>query len=220
MSKNCKSKASKGFIANYNGEAIKLGEVMVPFPYSELDAENCVNPECIKTVSVGGRQFRVIYRAVPEEWASEARSALNLVENEELGHYAVSNSVSMDAVRDEFELELGEEASAEETMLAKETRAEILETFRRLLNDLIDKAPKLGYAVLLMHTGIKGAAFYESMRLTSFPGNRMRQQAEDILVNGLMKLDIQGIKCYRSKNDAYYREEASKLLERVIELYR
>lgn len=83
------------FKKNFNGEDIKPGEVMIPFEYTELDDENCTNRECIKTLTVGGRNFKVIYKAVPEEWAKRGTSALTLVQNEELGHYDVPNSVSM-----------------------------------------------------------------------------------------------------------------------------
>ncbi len=99
-------KVKKGFTANYNGEAIRPDEVMVPFEYTDGDAENCTNTNCIKTVKMGGRNFKVIYKAVPQEWEKDAKSAFNLIQNEMLGHYAVPNSVSMDAVRDEYEWEL------------------------------------------------------------------------------------------------------------------
>ena len=46
-------KRVKGFKTNYNGEAIKPGEVMVPFEFTE-DAENITNPDCIKTVKLAG----------------------------------------------------------------------------------------------------------------------------------------------------------------------
>lgn len=44
----------------------------------------------------------MIYKAVSECWAKVARSALNLVENEELGHYDIPNSISMDKLFDKF----------------------------------------------------------------------------------------------------------------------
>lgn len=68
------TKRVKGFTANYNGEAIKPNEVMVPFEYTDGDAENCANAECIKTVKMGGRNFKVIYKAVPQEWEKDAKS--------------------------------------------------------------------------------------------------------------------------------------------------
>lgn len=79
------TKRVKGFTANYNGEAIKPNEVMVPFEYTDGDAANCTNTECIKTVKMGGRNFKVIYKAVPQEWEKVAKSAFNLVQNEALG---------------------------------------------------------------------------------------------------------------------------------------
>lgn len=44
------TKRVKGFAANYNGEVIRPDEVMVPFEFTEVGAENITNPDCIKTV--------------------------------------------------------------------------------------------------------------------------------------------------------------------------
>lgn len=133
-------RVKKGFTVNYNGEAIKPGEVMVPFPYADGDAENCINPECIKTVKQGGRCFKVTYKAIPEKWAKVGNSALNLIQNEALGHYDVPNSVSMDAMRDEFELELDKTLSAEDVALEKDDLDETLNTFVELVQRVIEKS--------------------------------------------------------------------------------
>ena len=53
-------KVVKAFTKNYNGEALKAGEKMIAFEYTELDAENCTNTECIKTIRKAGRSFKVI----------------------------------------------------------------------------------------------------------------------------------------------------------------
>ena len=95
---------STTFTRNFNGEAIKPNEVMVPFEYTELEAEKVVNPECIRTIETAGQYFKVIYKAVPQEWAKRAKSAFNLVQNEALGHYGISNSVSMDMLEDEYKI--------------------------------------------------------------------------------------------------------------------
>jgi len=209
----------KNFTANYNGEPIREGEVMVPFPYTELDAECCVNRECISSVKQGGRVFRVIYKAVPERWAKIARSALNLTENEDLGHYDIPNSVSADKLLDEFNMEVGVSPSAEDVMLSDDGRDldDTLSTFADLVTSLISKSPKIGYAVLLLHSKIKGEEFYKRMRLTRDPANRIRQQAEVILEGGLMSFDIGGLKCYKSSHDDTYRKEALELLDHIIE---
>jgi hypothetical protein len=214
------AKRVKEFCANYNGEAIKPGEVMIPFEYTDGDAENCVNMECIKTVRQGGRSFKVIYKAVPEEWAKAGKSALNLIQNEELGHYDVPNSISMDEMRDEYELELGQARSAEDALMEEISLEETLQTFVELVTSLIEKSPKLGYAVLLMHTGVKGEAFYEKVRLTHNPANRLRQQAESILQDGLANCCFEELISYRNANTQYYREEALKLLDNIIQMYR
>lgn len=213
------NKDKSGFKANYNGEAIKLGEVMIPFEFTEPDAENCTNPECIKIVRQGGKCFKVIYKAVPKEWAKTGKSALNLIQNEMLGHYTVPNSVSMDALKEEYDLELDKVLSAEDVMMEELDREELFNTFTELIHTLIEKSPKIGYAVLLLHTGIKGESFYEKMNLTHSPANLVRQQAEKILQGGLANFDINDIKSYKSKYDDLYREKAYEVLDKIIKMY-
>ena len=209
----------KKFTVNYNGDPIREGEVMVPFPYTELDAECCVNRECISSVTQGGRVFRVIYKAVPERWAKVARSALNLVENEELGHYDIPNSISMDKLFDEFNMEVGTSPSAEDILLGDDDQDldDTLSTFAELVTSLIAKSPKIGYAVLLLHSKVKGEEFYKRIRLTRSPANRIRKQAEIILEGGLMSFDIGSLKCYKSSHDETYSKEALELLNHIIE---
>lgn len=210
------SKEVKKFTVNYNGEEIKPDEVMVPFEYTELDAENCSNPDCIKTVRQGGRYFKVIYKAVPQEWAKDAASALNLVQNEELSHYAVPNSVSMDTVGDEYGLELGKSPSAAEVFEKQDSLDENIRIFHEKVMLLIDKAPKIGYAVLLMFNGSKGAEFSEKLRLKHDGANKVRRVAERILLDGLMNTDLSCISCKRNNYTDIYREEAIDLLDEIV----
>lgn len=91
---------------NYNGEKIKSGEILVPIMYSDFTESYCTNQECVKTISVGGRQFKVMYVAVPKEVAKYARNSFNLAVNEQLGHYTVKNSVSVNKLEDVYELEM------------------------------------------------------------------------------------------------------------------
>lgn len=213
-------KRVKGFTANYNSEEIKDGEVMIPFEYTDGDAENCTNPECIKTIKQGGRSFKVIYKAVPEEWAKAGKSAFNLVQNEALGHYDIPNSVSMDSMKDEYDLDLDEVQSAESVVMEKIDRDETLKTFIELMHTLIEKSAKIGYAVLLMHTGIKGEEFYGRMKLSRNPANLVQQQAMGILSNGLVNLDVEGIRGYKNQFEEEYRTEAYKLLDEIVKMYR
>lgn len=213
-------KREKKFTANYNGEEIRPGEVMIPFEYTDLDAETCTNPECIKTVRQGGKYFKVIYKAVPEEWAKAGKAAFNLVQNEELGHYDIPNSVSMDAVKDEYDLDLDEAPSAEAVLIAKEDRDETLNTFIELMHTLIEKSAKIGYAVLLMHTGVKGEEFYSKMKLSHNPANQVQKQAEGILRGGLVNLDVNTLRCYKNKFEDEYHREAYKLLDQIVKMYR
>ena len=208
------------FKKNFNGEDIKPGEVMIPFEYTELDDENCTNRECIKTLTVGGRNFKVIYKAVPEEWAKRGTSALTLVQNEELGHYDVPNSVSMNAMEDEYGMAMGTSRSVEDEYMERAELEEALNTFVELVVSLIDKSPKIGYAVLLLHTGIKGEEFYSKMRLSMNPANRVRQEAERILSDGLANFNVGSLTCYKNQYNNVYREEALQLLDKIVKMYR
>ena len=207
------------FKKNFNGEDIKPGEVMIPFEYTELDDKNCTNRECIKTLTVGGRNFKVIYKAVPEEWAKTGTSALTLVQNEELGH-DVPNSVSMNAMEDEYGMAMGTSRSVEEEYMERAELDEALNTFVELVESLIDKSPKIGYAVLLLHTGIKGEEFYSKMRLSMNPANRVRQEAERILSDGLANFNVGSLTCYKNQYNDVYREEALQLLDKIVKMYR
>ncbi len=206
----------KKFTKNYNGETIKPGEVMIPFEFTQLDAENCTNAECIKTVKVGGRSFKVIYKAVPEEWAKEGKRALNLIQNEALGHYNIPNSVSMDALKDEYDLELDFTNSAQEVYKERDSLGENIHIFRQKVTLLIEKAPKLGYAVLLISSGSKGADFSEKLRLKHDAANKARQTADKILKGGLMNMDIDSVVCKKNNYTDIYRQEAYVLLNEII----
>lgn len=214
------AKNGKEFTTNYDGSPIPTGWTMVPFPYDKLDAENCTNCECIGVVPMGGHYFPVIYKAVPDEWEKEARSSLNLVENEALGHYNRKDTISTDSLWDEYGLELGEAPSAEDAVMEKEDLTEAINTFADLIRTLIDKSPKHGYAVLLLHAGVKGNAFYSRMRLSRSAANNVRKKAEEITKIGLAVFDISGLKCYKQKNDDFYRQEALALLDQIVDKIR
>ncbi len=49
--------------------------------------------------------------------------------------------------------------------------------------------------------------------------NTVRKQAEDFLRCGLVNIDINGIHSKKSKNTAYYREEAYRLLDALLKMY-
>lgn len=214
------NRVKKGFKANYNGEEIRYDEVMIPFEYTDGDVENCTNPDCIKTVKQGGRRFKVIYKAVPQEWEKVGKSAFNLVQNEVLGHYDVPNSVSMDGLKDDYELEIGRTPSAEDVVMADEDMKEVLNTFVELVHTLIEKSAKIGYAVLLMHTGVKGEEFYGKMRLSRNPANLLQQQAQSILRGGLANINVSDLKGYKNQYEEEYRAEAYKLLNEIVKMYR
>lgn len=97
---------------------------------------------------------------------------------------------------------------------------ETLNTFVELVQTLIEKSAKIGYAVLLMHTGVKGEEFYGRMKLSRNPANLLQQQAQSILRGGLANIDINDLKGYKNQYEEEYRAEAYKLLDEIVKMYR
>ena len=152
--------------------------------------------------------------------AKRAKSAFNLVQNEALGHYSISNSVSMDMLEDEYGMALASAPSAEDLLMEQEDTNETVATFVELVSSVIEKSPKIGYAVLLLHTGVKGEEFYGKMRLTHGPANRVRQEAESILKDGLANFDVNSITGYKNQFNDVYKEEAYALLNAIVEMFK
>lgn len=205
---------------NYNGEPLKPGEVLVPIMYDEAFAKaNCTNPECIKTLKKGGKYFKVMYMAVPKELAPLKLSSFNLEMNEQLGHYAVPNSVSIDQLADDYDLDLATVPSPEDMMIEQENKSETAAMFADLVHHLIERSPKHGLAALLLLTDVKGTEFHEKMHLGHDAANTVRKQSADLLKVGLANINLDELHAKRSKHSDYYREEAYRLLDALLKLY-
>lgn len=205
---------------NYNNEPLKPGEVLVPTMYDAAFAKaNCTNPDCIKTITVAGRNFKVLYTAVPEAIAKAARSSFNLALNEQLGHYTVPNSVSIDQLADDYDLDPATVLSPEDMMIEQENKAETAAMFSNLVHHLIDHSPKHGLAALLLLNDVKGAEFHEKMHLGHDAANTVRKQSADLLKAGLANINLDELHAKRSKHSDYYREEAYRLLDALLKLY-
>lgn len=205
---------------NYNSEPLQDGEVLVAHEYDPLFAEtNVTNPECVRTIRKAGRNFKVLYKAISEEWAPVAKSQFNLVQNEQLGHYSIPNSVSIDAAEDDYELSLASTPSAEEQVVRNEDAEEAAARFKEQMQRIIKLSPKHGFAMLLVCQQVNGAEFAKRIRLKRNQANEVLQEAKGILYKVLKHIEVVDIKAYRSKNTDYYREEAEKLLELILSIY-
>lgn len=205
---------------NYNNEPLKPGEVLVPTMYDAAFAKaHCTNPDCIKTISAAGRNFKVMYVAVPESVAKAARNSFNLTMNEQLGHYTVPNSVSIDQMADNYDLDLATVPSPEDMMIEHENKAETAAMFAELVHHLIDRSPKHGFAALLLLTDVKGAEFHEKMHLGHDTANTVRKQSADLLKVGLANINMDEFHVKQSKHNEYYRTEAYRLLDALLKLY-
>ncbi|WP_147355208.1 hypothetical protein [Clostridium sp. OM02-18AC] len=205
---------------NYNNEPLKPGEVLVPTMYDAAFAKaHCTNPDCIKIITIAGRNFKVLYMAVPESVAKAARSSFNLALNEQLGHYAVPSSVSIDQLADDYDFDLATVPSPEDMMIEQENKAETATLFANLVHHLIDRSPKHGLAALLLLNDVKGAEFHEKMHLGHDAANTVRKQSADLLKAGLANVDMDKLHIKQSKHNEYYRTETYRLLDALLKLY-
>ena len=139
--------------------------------------------------------------------------------NEQLGHYAVPNSVSIDQLTDDYDLDLASVPSPEDIMMECESKAETAAMFADLVHHLIDRSPKHGLAALLLLTDVKGAEFHEKMHLGHDAANTVRKQSENFLKAGLANINLDGLHVKQSKHNEYYRAEAYRLLDALLKLY-
>ena len=205
---------------SYDYSSLKPNEVLVPFPYDEVFAKtNITNPDCIGYVTMCGKRFKVMYLPVDKKYEKVAKSSLNLVENEALGHSRVPNSVSMDTLQDDYELNLVTTPSPDEISAKKEKYQETLDKLVSLLKSLIEKSPKHGLATLLRMFEVKGKEFQEELNLGHDAANTVRKQVDEYLAQGLGNIDIDGIKSRKSKNNDLYKEKAYRILDELIDMY-
>lgn len=146
-------------------------------------------------------------------------SSFNLALNEQLGHYAVPNSVSVDHLVDDYDLDLATVPSPEDMIMEHESKTETATMFADLVHHLIERSPKHGLAALLLLNDVKGTEFHEKMHLGHDAANTVRKQSADLLKAGLANINMDEIHVRKSKHSNYYRTEAYRLLDALLKLY-
>ncbi len=207
---------AKKTLLNYNGEPLKPGEVLVPMIKDDLFIRtNVTNPDSIITISESGTYSTAVLVAVPEEYAAVVRSVNNLIINEDLGHYAAKKgAVSIDEVRDEFELELNAVPSFEDSLF----ESDAMEMTRKLFDPILKKSPKHAAAMLLHLAKVQGKEFEEAMQLGHDAANTIHKAVSIIDEVGIAGFDVANLKANRSSKDADYLKLAYKLLDDLINL--
>ncbi len=231
-------KEVRTFTRNFDGRIIEDGEVMVPFEYSEYDAEagNYVNPDCIRILKKGGRNFKVVYKAVPREWARAASSQLTLIQNETLGHYRKEGTISLDYVQEQYDFGFDSSPSVEEVLLDEHCkvappessmiRAEETERLKntviRFAEELIEKSPKHGLAFVLSGLGYKGEQFADQMGLSKPCANHVLDQVRNLApgrLDSFSQIKVDNLKCSRSSRADFYRDKAYEFLNLLLDMY-
>lgn len=112
--------------------------------------------------------------------------------------------------------------SPEEMFVMKDEHEQNFVQFINKLQVLVENQPKWALGFLLLCQKIKGEEFAEKMRLGHDAANKLRKKISDYLpqsTESIADIDFSDAKSSRSKLDGYYREEAQKFLELLIEMY-
>ena len=110
----------------------------------------------------------------------------------------------------------------EDILAAKDEHERNFEHFISNVRVLVEKQPKWALGFLLLCQKIKGEEFANKMKLGHDAANKLRKKISDCLpatVASIANIDFSEAKASRSKHDDYYREEAQKFLELLIEMY-
>ena len=215
-----KNKKVKQLLLNYNGEPIPAGYVMVPTIPDDLDIEsNVINKSCIITLPIPGTTMstRAVLKAVPKSEETAYRQQYNSWQNDQLGHFTQKNTVSSDAVKDEFGIERGTNVTPESLVVGKDNA---LAAAHRLM----DEAPCLAVGVYFKLIGITGEKFMKAMRVEKSRSATIQQNLEDIFTKMIFEgADVVRFKTNHTKNDEYYlsvlNEHSKELLDIILSFF-
>ncbi len=206
--------ASKAILRNYNGELLKPGEKLVPIIQDALYiAENVTNRDSLTYVGFNGNLIKAVLTAIPEEASREAYSQRNYSINEAMNKYWEKGCISLDEVKDDYDLDLGSSLSAEDECLPPDAYYMLQD----LIKPLLRKSPKHALAFLLKVIGIDGKDFADKMKLGHDAANTVRKEVERILEAGIANYDVDSLKANKSKNEDYYVETAYAILDRLMD---
>lgn len=213
--------AKKNNVRDYDGRILNDDEVLVGIPYDELYAkENITNPDCPSSMSMAGRRFKAMLVAVQKEFEKEGIAQMNYDTNEKLGHYSQKNTDDVDWNQDEKAQALYTTPSAEDVYFAQALGDENIISFKRRMKSIIEKAPRVGYAMLIImeDPSLKGERFYTKMRLGRSEASRIEGVAKECIHKVLHHKDVELKKMNKTRKDDFYRNEADRLIDVVVDM--
>ncbi len=113
-------------------------------------------------------------------------------------------------------------ASPLTVLIAKENHDESRARVANMYEELILKSPKHGLAMVLMGLGYKGKEFEQMMQLSHDAANTVRQQVDNMAAKGIHRIsqiDLDTLSIRNNKRNDYYREEAHKALDILLDMF-
>ena len=186
--------AKKNNVRDYDGRILNDDEVLVGIPCDELYAqENITNPDCPSSMPMAGRRFKAMLVAVQKEFEKEGKAQMKYDTNEKLGHYSQKNTDDVDWNQDEKAQALYTTPSAEDVYFAQALGDENIINFKRRMKNIIEKAPRVGYAMLIImeDPSLKGERFYTKMQLGRSEASKIEGVAKECIHKVLHHKDVE-----------------------------
>lgn len=130
--------------------------------------------------------------------------------------------ISLDEYQDEKGFTLLKSPAADEVLIEKENLSEAQKRIVAKFEAMMDKSPKHCLAMLLMGMGYKGEEFANRMHLKHDAANRVRNQILGTAPEGITDFDEvnpQNLSVNKFGDTEYYRAEAKKALETLLDMY-
>lgn len=134
----------------------------------------------------------------------------------------VTSKVSLEHQEDENGYTLATAPAVDDLFIAEENLTESQKRIVEKAEELMEKSPRHCLAMLLMGLGYKGEEFAEKMHLKHDAANRIRNQVLGTAQEGISdfgQIDVTSMSVYKVGDMEYFRREALKALEQLLDMY-
>lgn len=161
------------------------------------------------------------YKQCPKKKGNNRVACVNCPYHGKLKRKLIAK-VSIEEQQDEYDLSLLKSPAADHDLIEEENLTESQKRIVTKFEMMMDKSPKHCLAMLLMGLGYNGEEFAARMHLKHDAANRIRNQILGTAPEGISdfdQVDTQTFAAYNRGETEYYKAEAQKALETLLEMY-
>lgn len=207
------------------GRKVKTVRKAVPQEYAAAAKAqfNCWQREQLPTTKKGRcliPQSDGTYKECPKK---RGNNRVSCYECPKRGMYERKDNtpISIDEQRDKHNWSLAISHGADARVLAEEELEQARRRFVDMIEAVMEKSPKHGLAIILMGMGYKGAEFAERMHLKHDAASRICSQIRSAApdrISDFSEFDVHNLKVNKSGDSNFYRREAYKALDVLLEM--